>query len=158
MFAYFGHGFKDELGTSISKEKDIRMLGEALRPKGWQDFLKLLGRSLASAWGEALALTDLWLRFPLMGPTDIRTELNAIRLVGTWSVPIDNGRYVFTLKIENGVYTSFPEICRSPTGEVTDGATIGTWEMPIEPERQRIRGVTGFARRLARGRYGLLQG
>ncbi len=160
------HSFKNPDVTEVSLQDGPLTLADEFGP------------SLKAAWVESLERTDLWLRFPMMYPSDIMRELNSIRLVGTWSVP-PSGRYVFTWNIKNGVYSNMNEIFSLPAGEVTDVSTgtIGTWEMladeleiswnaveketwelPIEPHAQRVRGVSGLARRTARGKYGTLQG
>ncbi|QEL26080.1 hypothetical protein FQV39_28345 [Bosea sp. F3-2] len=136
----------------------------------------LFGPSLQAAWAESLARTDLWLRFPLMQHADIIKELNAIRLVGTWSVP-GGGKYIFEWPIKNGTYATDESLCVNPNGTVRDASgKTGTWEMddelvlswggaskefwvmPINPDGQRMKSAAGVAKRIARGKYGSVQG
>ena len=235
MFAYFGHGYNDQLGGHILTDADRKLLADALKPKispgGSIVFYSCLagsanglttsllnkigngvwiyghtttahsfknpdvsevhngdglrfrmlpdiyGPKLKAAWIEALERTDLWLRFPLMHHVDIMKELNAIRLVGTWSVP-GAKKYVFEWPITNGNYTDEESLCVNPHGPVKEAATsrIGEWElddqlvitwggsgreewaMPLNPDGQIIRGLSGLAKRIARGTYGSIQG
>lgn len=235
MFAYFGHGYNDQLGNHITSAGDIQKLGDALKPKMkpggsivfysclagsagglTSQLLKhvgngvwiyghtttahsfknpavseahegsglkfrllqdIFGPSLRAAWEESLARTDLWLRFPLMHHVDIMKELNAIRLVGTWTVP-PSGKYVFDWKVENKKYSTEESLCVNPSGSVKDAATArtGTWELddalviswkgggeevwslPLNPDGQTIKGLTGRAKRIKRGDYGIVQG
>jgi len=137
----------------------------------------IIGSDLSAAWADALQFTDMWLRFPLMHYDDIKKELNAIRLVGTWSVP-GQSDYIFTWPIKNGSYTTEDSLCVNPNGVVQDAVTreTGTWEiddelivtwsavdkerwsMPVNPNGQMIKNASGFARRKARGKFGSLQG
>lgn len=135
----------------------------------------LFGPGLQAAWGEALERTDLWLRFPLMQHDDIIKELNAIRLVGSWSVP-GGGKYTFEWPIKNGTYGTDESLCVNPHGTVRDASgRSGTWEMdddlvlawdgsqeiwsmPINPDGQRVKSGAGMAKRMARGKYGSVQG
>ncbi len=234
LFAYFGHGFKDQLGTTILTHQDIEKLGDALKPKlkqgasvifyscmagsssgltsllldrigndvwiyghttyahsfknpavsethngdgpRWKMLTDVFGTDLQSAWAEALEMTDLWLRFPLMQHADIIKELNAGRIVGTWTVP-PSGKYTFEWPVVDGTYTDAASICVNPTGTVKDATgRTGTWEMdddltiswpgggsetwarPINPKGQTIKGMPGMAMRTASGKYGRLQG
>ena len=140
-------------------------------------FRNVLGDDLQAAWEEALLNTDLWLRFPLMQHDDIRKELFAARLVGTWTTPA-LGKYTFQWDVSNGVYETSESLCVNPHGSVTDAVSgrAGTWELdedvvitwggvdkevwslPINPQGQKLRGATGLARRLIHGKFGSVQG
>jgi len=139
-------------------------------------FSNVVGQDLRAAWAESLAKTDMWLRFPLMQHADIVKELNAIRLVGTWSVP-GGGTYTFDWPVTNGEYDSDESICVNPQGTVRDrSGKVGSWEMddelvlswgglsreywsmPLNPSAQRIKGAAGVAKRLSRGKFGKTQG
>jgi hypothetical protein len=156
------------------KNPDVSEVHNGDGPK-FRLFANLLGSSLRAAWIESLALTDLWLRFPLMQHADIIREVNAVRLVGTWSVP-GGGKYVFDWPIKNGTYDTEASLCVNPNGTVKDAAgRMGRWEidddlvltwgdreevwpMPIAPEGQRIKNAVGVAKRIARGKFGKIQG
>lgn len=148
--------------------------GDAARYRLIQD---IVGSDLSAAWEDALRYTDMWLRFPLMHYADIKKELNAIRLVGTWSVP-GQSDYIFTWPIKDKSYTTEDSLCVNPNGVVQDAVTreTGTWEiddelivtwsavdeerwsMPLNPHGQMIKNASGFAKRKARGKFGHLQG
>ncbi len=59
-------------------------------------FTELFKGDLRAAWAESLRYTDMWLRFPIMWNMYIERELNAIRLLGKWSVP-GSKTYVFRM-------------------------------------------------------------
>lgn len=137
----------------------------------------IIGSDLSSAWTIALEYTDMWLRFPLMHYADIKKELNAVRLVGTWSVP-GQSDYIFTWPVKKiGTYSTEDSLCVNPNGVVQDAVTreTGTWEiddelvvtwsavdkerwsMPLNPHSQMIKDTSGFARRKTPGKIGHLQ-
>ncbi|WP_342361954.1 hypothetical protein [Terrarubrum flagellatum] len=127
-------------------------------------YRKLFTGELRAAWSESLHYSDMWLRFPIMWDMYIERELNAIRLLGSWSVP-GSGTYVFTWSKTNGTYDSLESINQNPSGIVKDQAgrkqgqwTIDdqiriTWDsgeseiwiMPVKPSAQPILGGAGFA-------------
>lgn len=222
MFCYFGHGWKNQLGSAkIFSDKDMDDLADVLRSKvrpggvivlyacwaginggfstmlqkkiGWDTwvyghttlghsfanpdvsevqqnrnpgFRELFRGDLRAAWSEALHYTDMWLRFPLMWDEYITRELNAIRLLGSWSVP-GGKKYVFEWDKQNGFYDSIDAMNKNPVGRVKDaGGATGTWTidqtlditwesgdteswtMPLNPAAQEIIGTFGFANRL----------
>lgn len=161
-----GHSFTNEAVSEVHN-------GDGLRFKLFQN---VVGADLKAAWAESLARTDMWLRFPLMYHADIVKELNAIRLVGTWSVP-GGGTYTFNWPVKNGKYSTEESLCVNPQGSVRDrSGKVGDWEMddelvlswgggsreywsmPVDPKAQRIKGAVGLAKRLSRGSYGSVQG
>jgi hypothetical protein len=161
------HSFKN---AAVSEVHD----GSGLR---FRMLPNIYGPTLSSAWSIALSHSDLWLRFPLMQHVDIMKELNAIRLVGTWSVP-GGKKYVFEWPITNGTYSTEESLCVNPNGPVKDTTSgkTGSWEldddlyiswgttdrekwsMPINPDGQPVQGASGLAKRTARGAFGIPQG
>jgi hypothetical protein len=219
MFAYFGHGWKTQLGSAKIYERDVDALADVLREKlkpssvvvlyacyagtagGFSTTLQekigrdtwiyghhSLGHSFANpdvtevqqsrsptwrelfkgelraAWSEALHYTDMWLRFPFMWDMYIERELNAIRLLGHWTIP-GGAKYVFTWSKQNGTYDSLESMNKNPEGSVKDESNkrsgtwtiaeslviswdtgeVETWTMPLKPNAQSIEGVYGFA-------------
>jgi hypothetical protein len=147
-----------------------------VQPARSPTFTELFKGDLRAAWAESLLYTDMWLRFPIMWNTYIERELNAIRLLGKWSVP-GAKTYVFEWSRENGTYDSLDSLNKNPEGTVKDEAgrgrgswTIGesleiswdsgdceTWSMPLQPIAQPIVGVSGFAKRLGHTQPGRSQ-
>jgi hypothetical protein len=133
------------------------------RSPGYRDLFR---GELRAAWSEALHYTDMWLRFPLMWDEYIERELNAIRLLGSWTVP-GGKSYIFTWSRQNGTYDTLDSLNTLPVGQVEDrnGKRKGTWvvdrrleitwdsgdtetwSMPIKPGAQEIHGTFGFATR-----------
>ena len=164
----YGHTSK---GHSFANP-DVSEVQQSRSPK----FTELFKGDLRAAWAESLLYTDMWLRFPIMWNMYIERELNAIRLLGKWSVP-GSKTYVFEWAKANGTYDSLESLNKDPEGTVKDEAgrrqgtwTIGesveiswdsgdseTWSMPLQPIAQPIVGVSGFAKRLVHTQPGKSQ-
>jgi hypothetical protein len=132
---------------------------------------------LRGAWQEALAYTDMWLRFPIMWDEYIIRELNAIRLLGKWKVS-GNKIYIFEWNKQNGKYGQLSDLNMKPDGTIRDetGRRSGTWKvdevvrifwdtgetenwaLPVKPNLQPILGGTSTATRLSHTKPGKAQG
>ncbi len=153
----YGHTTK---GHSFANP-DVSEVQQSRSPKFTELFK---GTPLRAAWAESLLYTDMWLRFPIMWNMYIERELNAIRLLGRWSVP-GSKTYVFDWARANGTYDSLESLNKDPEGTVKDEAgrrngswtiadlannvgppaTPRRWPMPLQPIAQPITGMSGFA-------------
>src|SRR5262249_33620639 len=107
----------------------------------------------------------------------VRLELNAIRLIGRWSVP-GSKSYTFQWTRTDGHYDSTDSLNQYPEGTVKDdtgrrkgswttkddldivwnyGGETASWTMPLTPRSQSIEGVSGTARRLSHPFFGKVQ-